>query len=95
LLGLREILIRAAYYLVNLEVFFILVRIVLSWVRPRRYNRTFSQLEEILWRLTEPVLGPIRSRLPTGGIGLDFSPIIAIFLLTLLFNIFQWIVGQL
>lgn len=55
----------------------ILIRIIMSWVvRDTESNA--------LWRLvhdlTEPVLGPLRRVLPTGG-GLDLSPIVAYFLL--------------
>jgi len=38
---------------------------------------------EFLYRITEPVLGPIRRRLPSFG-GLDISPIIAFFVLWLI-----------
>lgn len=93
--GLTNLILRVAYYIVNLEVLFIWVRIIMSWIRPRRYNRTFAQIEEIIWRLTEPILGPIRDRLPTGGFGLDFSPIIATFLLTLAYNLLYAIVIRL
>lgn len=87
-MAFKGLLVSVASWLVQLEVLFITIRILLSWFRPRRYNRWFWQAEEILFRLTEPVLGPIRSRLPTTGFGMDFSPIIAIFGLTLLLRVF-------
>ncbi len=69
------------YYLINLInlLFFvynlaILARVLISWVRVDPYN----PLVQFLYRITEPVLAPIRRVLPTAG-GLDFSPIVAFF----------------
>ena len=92
MMGLNQLLYEEARWIVKLEVIFITVRILLSWVRPSGYNRTFARIEEMLWRVTEPILGPIRSRLPS-GFGLDFSPIIAIFLLSLALEIFRAILN--
>ncbi len=39
------------------------------------YNRTVARLLDVLYRLTEPVLRPIRQMLPNLG-GIDISPII-------------------
>ncbi|MFQ5914115.1 MAG: YggT family protein [Nitrospinota bacterium] len=59
----------------------VLIRVILSWVRhlPSNYQvRMFMHsLAEILDSFTEPVLAPIRYRLPT-GLGLDFSPVVVI-----------------
>ncbi|KMQ51270.1 hypothetical protein CHISP_1753 [Chitinispirillum alkaliphilum] len=52
----------------------------MSWVHPYRDN-AFS---DWIYKLTEPVLEPIRSVLPTGKIGLDFSPLILLLLLQIL-----------
>ena len=59
-------------------------RILMSWL-PMFHG---SRLAELLFGLTEPVLGPIRKlimRSPLGGPGMviDFSPIIAFVLLRL------------
>ena len=54
----------------------ILVRILLSWLRPGSPGR-FSQ---ILHEITEPILKIFRSILPRIGM-IDFSPIIAFFAL--------------
>jgi YggT family protein len=56
----------------------ILARVILSWFPRARSN----PLVQLLYTVTEPILGPIRSLLqksPLGGPGmiLDFSPIIA------------------
>jgi YggT family protein len=66
-----------------LEVYFwiIIVRALLSWVNPDRYN----PIVQFLYRVTEPVLRPIRRRLPM-EMGLDFSPLVVI----LAIKVLQW-----
>lgn len=54
----------------------VIARAVISWVSPDPYN----PIVQFLYRATEPVLEPIRRRLPGGGgFGIDFSPLILIF----------------
>ncbi len=62
-------------YLV-LEAYFwiIIARAVLSWVNPDPFN----PIVRFLYRVTEPVLRPIRRRLPTMQMGLDLSPMLVI-----------------
>ena len=52
----------------------VIARAVLSWVNPDPYN----PLVRFIHRVTEPVLRPIRHRLPTVGMGLDLSPIVVL-----------------
>jgi YggT family protein len=52
----------------------IIARAVLSWVNPDPFN----PIVRVLYRVTEPVLRPIRHRLPTMGMGLDLSPMLVI-----------------
>lgn len=59
----------------------IIVRALMSWFRPRGYNRLYYDIERVVYNLTEPILGPIRNVLPPIGPGIDFSPLIAIILL--------------
>jgi len=54
-------------------VWILIARAVLSWVNPDRYN----PIVRFLYRVTEPVLRPIRDRLPMFG-GLDLSPMVVI-----------------
>jgi len=54
--------------------FIIIARALISWVSPDPFN----PLVRFLHRVTEPVLRPIRHRLPMTGIGLDLSPMIVI-----------------
>jgi len=51
----------------------IIARVVLSWVSPDPHN----PLVRFVYRVTEPVLGPVRSLLPAMG-GFDFSPILVL-----------------
>jgi len=57
----------------NLYLWIIIIRAVISWVNPDPYNA----IVVFLYRVTEPVLRPIRRRLPT-GMGIDFSPVVVI-----------------
>jgi YggT family protein len=64
----------------------VIARAVLSWVNPDPYN----PIVRFIHNVTEPVLYPIRSKLPVNYGGFDFSPIIVflgvIFLRTFLVN---------
>ncbi|HQE93224.1 MAG TPA: YggT family protein [Anaerolineae bacterium] len=57
----------------------LLTRILFEWMHVPYSSRVMR----FLWDITEPLLAPIRRVLPTFG-GLDFSPLIAFFLLSLL-----------
>lgn len=63
----------------DLYMIVLLVRVIVSWVQfdPRH------PLVQLLYGITEPVLAPIRSVLPVAG-GLDFSPVVAMLILSLL-----------
>ena len=52
----------------------IIIRALLSWVNPDPWN----PVVQFLTRVTEPVLAPIRRRLPTWRMGIDLSPLVAI-----------------
>lgn len=59
-----------------LEAYFwiIIARAIISWVSPDPYN----PIVRFLHRVTEPVLRPIRLRLPTLAMGLDLSPMVVL-----------------
>lgn len=61
----------------------LIARIILSWVRPDPYNPTYGWAVRLVYDVTEPILGPIRRALPSLG-GLDFSPLIAYLLASVL-----------
>ena len=52
----------------------IIIRALISWVNPDPRN----PIVQILHRVTEPVLVPIRRWLPTYRWGIDLSPLVAI-----------------
>ena len=66
----------------------IIVRVVLSWISHNPSN----QFIRIIYQVSEPILKPIRNILPITGMGFDFSPIVAFFLLGLLKKIFLSVV---
>jgi len=57
----------------------ILIRVVVSWYFPRPTN----VLVTILYRVTEPILAPLRRIIPRVGI-FDFTPLVAIILIQLI-----------
>jgi YggT family protein len=59
----------------------LLARAVLSWVNIGGYK-----IRDLVFRLTEPILAPVRRYLPMSG-GVDFSPLIVFFGLALLRNV--------
>jgi YggT family protein len=58
----------------------IIARALLSWVNPDPFN----PIVRFLYRATEPVLRPIRRRLPTFAMGLDLSPLVVILAIEIL-----------
>tara|TARA_Y100001970_G_C14239679_1_gene864110 strand:- start:1478 stop:1735 length:258 start_codon:yes stop_codon:yes gene_type:complete len=61
----------------NLLQIMIIIRVVLSWVPHDPYN----QLIQLLYQITDVILKPIREVLPLQSMGIDFSPVVAFFLL--------------
>jgi YggT family protein len=58
----------------SLYMWLIIIRAIISWVNPDPYNT----LVRFLHSATEPVLYPIRKRLPLFFGGFDFSPVLVI-----------------
>jgi YggT family protein len=71
-------------FLLTLYVYVLVAAAVMSWlvafnvVNPR--NQLVQTLGELLFRITEPVLRPVRNLLPNLG-GIDISPIIVIIII--------------
>ena len=67
--------------------YIIIAAAIMSWLVAfgviNTYNRAVAQIGEVLYRLTEPALRPIRRLLPDLG-GIDISPIILLLLLWLI-----------
>lgn len=71
---------------IQLYLFVVLIRILMSWVPPTP-GTTYEQVHEGFVRVTEPVLAPIRAVLPPvrmGAMAMDLSPIVVFLLGTLL-----------
>lgn len=70
--------------LLELYMWVIIIQVVLSWLVAfnvvNTRNRVIYAIGDALFRLTEPVMGPIRRLLPNLG-GIDISPIIVLLLI--------------
>ncbi|MFQ5454922.1 MAG: YggT family protein [Nitrospirota bacterium] len=64
----------------NLYMWVIIIRALLSWVNPDPYN----VIVQFLYKITEPVLYPLRRIIPSYSIGIDLSPLIAILIIVFL-----------
>jgi len=81
MLILLRIITAFAYILDYAITFFLVVifaRVVLSWVRIPH-----NQITSMIYQVTEPMLSPLRRRLPV-KFGLDFSPMIVLLILVIL-----------
>lgn len=78
LLALAKII----HMLLNLYMWIIIARAILSWVNPDPYN----PIVRFLYNVTEPVLYTIRRRVPVAFGGIDFSPLIVLFIIMFLDN---------
>jgi len=75
-------------YILNIYMWVIIVRVVLSWVNPDPYN----SIVRFIYNITEPVLYRIRIRIPVILGGIDLSPII-VFLIIIFLQ--KFLVGSL
>ena len=66
--------------LIILYVWILIARAILSWITPYPYH----PLVRLIYRLTEPILRPIRRRLPVTYGGVDLSPLIVLLALFIL-----------
>ena len=75
---------------IDLYIWVLIASAILSWLVALKvvntYNRAVAMIGEVLYRLTEPLLAPIRRVLPMFG-GVDLSPVVLILLLVFLKNL--------
>lgn len=75
---------------ISIYIWLLIAQAVLSWLVAfgivNRYNRVVATIGDFLWRVTEPLLRPIRRVIPDLG-GIDISPVILILLLWFLRNL--------
>ena len=74
----------------DVYIWLLIAAAVLSWLIAFNVVNTRNQfvhmIGDFLWRITEPVLRPIRSIMPSLG-GLDLSPVVLILLIILIKDI--------
>jgi len=77
-------------YVIQLYIWVIIASAILSWLIAfnvvNTSNRFVYSVADMLYRVTEPALRPIRSILPNLG-GIDISPIILILILMFIVNV--------
>ncbi|MBW2624740.1 MAG: YggT family protein [Deltaproteobacteria bacterium] len=78
--NLLDALASILYLVLNLYMWIIIARAVISWVNPDPYN----PIVRFLYSITDPVLLAIRRRLPLSFGGMDFSPIVVILVIIFL-----------
>ena len=64
---------------INIFLFAILIQVIISWINPGSYNPVIG----LIHSLTEPLLAPVRRRMPDLG-GIDLSPMVVMIGLVLL-----------
>jgi YggT family protein len=76
--------------ILQIYIWLLIAAAVLSWLVAfnvvNTRNQVVATIGDFLYRITEPVLRPIRNMLPNLG-GLDVSPVILILLILLIENI--------
>ena len=76
--------------ILQIYVWLLIASAILSWLVAfnvvNTRNQVVSTIGEFLYRITEPVLRPIRSVIPTLG-GIDVSPVILILLIFFIQNV--------
>jgi len=67
-------------YVLTFYLFIIIARAILSWVSPDPYN----PIVRFIHNVTEPILHPIRTRLPMSYGGIDLSPMVVFLIIMFL-----------
>jgi YggT family protein len=83
-------LLNLVHTVITIYIWLLIIQAVLSWLVAfgivNRHNRVVAMVGDFLWRVTEPLLRPIRRILPDLG-GIDVSPVILILLLWFIDNL--------
>ena len=81
---MQNLLLQAVDKFFEVIYFLILIRIVLSWLPSIRNTAVGG----IIYSLTEPILGPVREMIDRspigGGMMLDFSAVVALFIMKII-----------
>ncbi|MCK8823702.1 YggT family protein [Fuchsiella alkaliacetigena] len=62
----------------------LIARVISTWVSPPTHNPNVRKILRFIYQVTEPILAPLRQLLPTRGIGIDLSPIVAFILIRII-----------
>ena len=75
-------LVRVISWIFQIYEFLILIRVLLSWINVNPYRPAIDHpLVQVLHRITDPILEPLRRLIPPIGGTVDVSPIVAIIIL--------------
>lgn len=81
---LLRTIVEILYVVLDLYVWVLIISAILSWLIAfnviNTHNRVVYTISDILYRLTEPALRPIRNILPNLG-GIDLSPVVLILII--------------
>ena len=70
----------------SIYIFIVFINVILSWVVFSTRNETIQQVYRFTGQLVDPILQPIRNIMQpvSRNIGIDFSPMVLLFLLYIL-----------
>lgn len=88
---MKELLIWSVDKFFSIVYLLIFIRLALSWIRVNSYNKYIA----LIYQLTDPILEPFRTLMSKFGIDtgmIDFSPIIAYFVLELIESLIKRII---
>ena len=74
---MRTLLINVVDIFFTIISWMIIIRVIISWIRPNFNDPRWRKVLTFIYNVTEPILSPIRNLIPTGNIGIDISPFIA------------------
>ncbi|MDP6708146.1 MAG: YggT family protein [Alphaproteobacteria bacterium] len=76
--------------IITIYIWIIILQVILSWLVAFKVvntgNRVIYVIGDALYRLTEPVMRPVRKIIPSIG-GFDISPVVVILLLVFIRNL--------
>jgi YggT family protein len=76
--------------LISLYIWILVISALLSWFPTTNQSGVLISVKRLLTRLTEPILRPLRAIVPRpqiGGVGIDFSVMVAVILLIIINNV--------
>lgn len=95
--SIADLLLAVVNYAYYILFGFIIASILFSWFPSYPSSGVMQAIYNAVRAVADPILMPIRSRVPMvriGGFGLDLSPIIAIFGLIIISRLLQIIIDQ-